>query len=64
NGVGISAEKLDILMNQTKAKGHLSGIGINNVRMRVNLLYEGSSFKIFSREGLGTAIEIKIPMQI
>jgi sensor histidine kinase YesM len=64
NGVGISAEKLEILMNQTKSKGHLSSIGINNVRMRVNLLYAGSSFKIFSREKLGTVIEIKIPVQI
>lgn len=63
-GQGMPPEKLNMLMNEDSAhKGHLSGIGVGNVRARAEMLYPGSSFKIYSRVGLGTSIRILLPLQ-
>ncbi|MNJ46059.1 hypothetical protein D3C77_411790 [compost metagenome] len=46
-----------------KKKHHLSGIGINNVHARIQLLF-GSNYgvQIESEEGYGTAIKITLPV--
>lgn len=60
-GQGMPPARLNALMNAKNHKGHVSGIGVGNVRTRVELLYAGSRFHIFSRVGLGTAIRIVLP---
>lgn len=63
-GQGISRERLDALLDQTtEHKGHLSHIGMGNVRSRLALLFAGSRFQVYSREGLGTSIRLTLPPQ-
>lgn len=62
SGNGIRPARLRELLDESvHHKGHLSGIGLGNVKTRMGLLYPESSFKIFSRVGLGTAIRITLP---
>lgn len=63
SGGGIAPERLQKLMDGTGEhhKGHLSGIGIGNVKTRMELLYPKTKFSIFSRLGLGTAIRMMLP---
>jgi sensor histidine kinase YesM len=51
----------DLLDDTAQHKGHLSGIGLGNVKTRMELLYPRSRFRIFSRVGLGTAVRITLP---
>jgi len=61
NGVGIKSEQLKLLVNSEKnLHGHISHIGIGNVRKRLEILYPGSSFKIFSRVGFGTIVRLTL----
>lgn len=63
-GQGISREKLHLLLDQTiKQQGHLSHIGMGNVRSRLEMLFAGSHFKVYSRVGLGTSIRLGLPAQ-
>lgn len=63
-GLGISPEKLsDMLDESRQQQGHVSHIGIGNVRSRLAILFEGSQFKIFSRLGLGTSVRLVLPEQ-
>lgn len=39
-----------------------SGIGIDNVRNRLLLLYPKGQFRIYSRQGWGTSIVIRFPL--
>ena len=50
----------------SKQKGeHFSGIGINNIRDRLNLIYEDNySLDIKSTPGEGTTITVELPKQI
>ncbi|MGI5965502.1 MULTISPECIES: sensor histidine kinase [Anaerotruncus] len=62
SGQGIPPELLAILMRGGKNhRGHLSGIGVGNVRTRIGTLHPGSTFRIFSRVGMGTAIRMELP---
>lgn len=59
-GPGMSEEELEKIRNGTAVpKGH--GIGIKNIRERLNITYDDSEFEINSQPGLGTKIHIKIP---
>ncbi len=58
NGIGISKEKLEDILNSDTA----SHIGITNVRRRLELNYEDYDFNIVSREEVGTEVILKIPM--
>ena len=61
SGQGIPPELLAILMRGGKNhRGHLSGIGVGNVRTRIGTLHPGSTFRIFSRVGMGTAIRLSL----
>lgn len=76
NGVGIEAERLRCLQVDGDDRGDLvdagmqpplqeiksSGIGINNVKNRLFLLYPEGQFRIYSKKGWGTSIVIRFPL--
>ncbi len=61
NGVCMSVETSAQLLSQQRTKGHVSGIGVGNVRSRLQLLYPDATFTLTSRPGRGTRIEMFIP---
>ncbi len=64
NGVGMNQEQIDQLLHSdnSKDRGRLNGIGIANVRNRINLLY-GPEFglHINSIKGVFTTVDIYLP---
>lgn len=59
-GAGMTEEELNDVRNFTfKPQGH--GIGLRNIRERLNIAYEDSEFLIESRLGEGTKVTIRIP---
>ena len=67
DGVGMEPEKVgELENNKEQHKGeHFSGIGINNIRDRLNLIYEDNySLDIKSTPGEGTTITVELPKQI
>lgn len=66
NGCGISKENLNILYESFHAESNqdpfTAHIGLVNTYKRVKLIFgEQSQFKILSRQGKGTAIQIRLP---
>lgn len=64
NGVGMSQKTLQDIINKrrTPNEGHTTGLGVNNVRERLELMYgRNDVFEIFSEEGVGTEVRIKLP---
>lgn len=64
NGVGIGEDILGKILSKTEKtphKGHTTGLGINNVKERLELLFERNDiFEIFSSVGQGTEVRIKL----
>lgn len=65
NGVGITKELLQQLLDNTtdvgQLKGHTTGIGLNNVRERIMLHYKDvACFNIKSKVNVGTVITLNI----
>lgn len=66
DGVGMSKEKINEILNQEAIEEHsgLTGIGVRNVINRLRLLYDYKDvFQIDSIEQQGTRIYIKIPIR-
>ncbi len=61
NGIGMTEETRQALLSQQSTKGHVSGIGVGNVRSRLQLLCPGATFALKSRPNLGTSIQMVIP---
>lgn len=62
NGRGMTAEELKLLMSGER-RSKFSGIGIRNVRERLNLYYgEKAALKFYSRENQGTNAVITLPV--
>ncbi|TDF94731.1 ATP-binding protein [Paenibacillus piri] len=59
NGVGMSEQKLEQIMNPDAER---KGIGLRNISQRIKLLY-GSSIRIESTEGTGTKVSFDIPVE-
>ncbi|GLC87700.1 ATP-binding protein [Lysinibacillus piscis] len=57
NGIGMSAEKVNTLLESTALQGH---IGLKNVHKRLIIEY-GQGLTINSLEGVGTTVHITIP---
>ena len=64
NGVGMSAEKIEQVMNQdNKNNMRFSGIGIGNVDARIKLQFgENYGVSIYSQEKVFTTVEIRLPI--
>ena len=65
NGIGMSAEKIETVLNNNSnnSKIRFSGIGVGNVDSRIKLQF-GDDFgiSIYSRERVYTTVEIKLPI--
>lgn len=65
NGVGIPKAVLDNIFSRNEKlshKGHITGLGINNVKERLEILYNRQDvFEIFSEENRGTLVRIRLP---
>lgn len=65
DGVGIPAPRLEALRQgewESASSGHTTGLGLRNVRRRLELFYaEPVSFVIESRAGAGTTVAIDLP---
>lgn len=62
SGVGMDKEqlaKLRAACAQRKTAG--VGIGLGNISKRLHMMYVGADLKIFSKEGVGTVIQMRIP---
>ncbi len=59
-GSGMTEEELEnVRNNQVVPKGH--GIGLKNIRERLNITYDNYDFQVESQVGKGTKITIRIP---
>lgn len=59
-GQGMTPEEVSAVQNNTmEPKGH--GIGLKNIRERLLITFETSTFQIESQLGVGTKISIRIP---
>ena len=63
NGEGMSGERLDLIRNNPTmpGRGHTTGIGVRNVKHRLQLFYGVNVFDIDSVRGEGTRILLTIP---
>lgn len=65
NGVGIKPEIMEKIFTKhekTLHQGHLTGLGLNNVKERLELFYGRTDvFTISSKEGQGTRVKIRVP---
>lgn len=59
NGVGIPQSEVEAMNRGSNSyHGDSFGIGIGNLRARVNLYEENGSFTIYSKQGVGTSIQL------
>lgn len=62
DGVGMNEKTLENLRGSLNAEKHINGIGMYNVCYRIRLVYNISNcIEIFSEEGKGTRVVIKVP---
>lgn len=67
NGIGIPKNILDNIFSRdviVPHKGHITGLGINNVKERLEILYGRQDlFEIFSSENKGTTVRLRLPLK-
>lgn len=62
SGVGMSRERLEELRSACRErKTSKIGIGLGNIYKRLHMMYEGADLKIYSKAGMGTIIQMRIP---
>lgn len=61
NGVGMPPEMRDSLMARQDGRGDVSGIGVGNVRTRLQMVYPEARFCIYSAPGRGTCVHMALP---
>lgn len=70
NGTGMDKKTAENLLRKEEKEEEKQeerkqgGIGLNNVYRRLLMIYPGSTFKIRSKEGMGTSITIKIKREV
>lgn len=61
-GLGMSEAKRTELEEALQSRRTSKvGIGLGNIYRRIHIMYEGGSMRIYSREGCGTTVQMKIP---
>ena len=58
DGPGMTQEELEAVRNFTMVP---KGIGLKNIRERLNLIFSDAVFEITSQPGKGTVVRIEIP---
>jgi two-component system sensor histidine kinase YesM len=62
DGVGISSDKMNTMGTRIE-KGHLHGIGITNIRERLELIYSNrAQLNLTSTPGSGTQVIMRLPL--
>lgn len=61
NGMGMQREVRNRLMAEQSARGDVSGIGVGNVRSRLQMVYPQARFRIYSAPGRGTCVHMALP---
>ncbi len=61
NGAGMQRATREQLMAQQANRGDISGIGVGNVRTRLQMVYPQARFKIYSTPGRGTCVHMALP---
>ncbi|PWW34707.1 MULTISPECIES: sensor histidine kinase [Paenibacillus] len=59
DGVGISPERIDLLLEQNESNGE-HGVGLRNINKRLRFEY-GTSLELASEPGRGTSVAFRIP---
>lgn len=63
-GTGIGTERLKELQGALKErKTSRVGIGLGNIYHRIHAMYQNGDFRIYSREGAGTVVQVVIPQK-
>jgi sensor histidine kinase YesM len=61
NGVGMNKEETKNLIIDNAVRSHSTGIGINNVKKRLELFYNSNDIMFIESEiGIGTKVYIKL----
>ena len=64
NGKGMTpAEREALLQKAEDSERTGRGIGLGNIKKRIEMMYQGGSLEIYSRPGHGTAVQLVIPQQ-
>lgn len=64
NGRGMTAEELEALKGKLRRSELTSrGIGLGNICRRIEMMYEGGAYHIYSNPGRGTVIQFIIPQK-
>lgn len=61
NGVGMSIDKINLIMNDPQHNQHNSGIGITNINKRLEKYYK-KQLHIESSTNTGTKVSFEIPI--
>lgn len=64
SGVGMSRERLwELRAACMERKTSKIGIGLGNIYKRLHVMYEGADLKLYSKAGVGTIIQMRIPQR-
>lgn len=64
SGIGMNANRLEELKAACKErKTSKVGIGLGNIYKRLHMMYAEADVKLYSKEGIGTVVQMKIPQK-
>ncbi len=64
SGVGMKPEQLKTLQADCRMrKTSKIGIGLGNIYKRLHMMYEGADLRLYSKEGMGTIVQMEIPLK-
>jgi sensor histidine kinase YesM len=64
-GVGISPKRLQEVQSALKEQRTAAiGIGIGNIYKRVHMMRKDGELRLYSREGIGTVVQVRVPQSV
>ncbi len=64
SGVGMNPEQLKTLQTDCRMRRTSKiGIGLGNIYKRLHMMYQGADLRLYSKEGIGTIIQMEIPLK-